>query len=82
MLKSFFINESGFVAPWTGLSWSWVAGIIVGAFSLLKPVITVYAQDDNCITEQCYWLGTITCCCDDGWDPVITCEYFAECECT
>lgn len=82
MLKSFFINESGFVAPRTGLSYSWIAGIIVGAFSLLKPVITVYAQGgDTCITEHC-WGDEITCCCDDDWEPVITCAYFAECECT
>ena len=84
MVKSFFLNESGFVAPWTALSWSWVVGIMSGAFSLLTPVITVYASYfETCITETCWYGESVECCCDEPWVPVIECGYYTyTCECT
>ena len=83
MLKSFFLNESGFVAPWTALSWSWVAGIIVGAFSLLTPVITAYAAFENCDTDICWWGQKVECCCDEDYNPTIECGWFRyTCECS
>lgn len=47
MFKSFFLNESGFVAPWTALSWSWVAGILAGAATLFGTVAPALAEDCN-----------------------------------
>ncbi len=59
MLKSFFLNESGFVAPWTALSWSWISGILVGAATLLGAVTPALA-DVKCSKTCCgsYWIVT------------------------
>ncbi len=46
MLKSFFLNESGFVAPWTALSWSWIVGVLAGAATLFG--IASPALAENC----------------------------------
>ena len=44
MLKSFFFNESGFVAPWTALSYSWVVGVLVGVATLFGTVSSALAN--------------------------------------
>lgn len=67
MVKSFFLNESGFVAPWTALSGSWIAGILVGATTLFGFVSPALAD---------------AVCSDDCWGIEITlvCEGFDDCE--
>ncbi len=64
MLKSFFLNESGFVAPWTALSGSWIAGILVGAATLFGAISPALA-DVKCSKACCgsYWI--LTC---QGYD--------------
>ena len=82
ILTSFFLSESGFASPRKALSGSWITGLMVGAFSLLAPVIAAYAHE-NCKTEwfcgRYYW---VTCCCDNG-DPEINCGWPGySCECS
>ena len=67
MVKSFFLNESGFVAPWTALSYSWIVGVLAGAATLFGTVSPALAD------ATCY---------DNCWDIDIEfiCEGFDECE--
>ena len=51
MVKSFFLNESGFVAPWTALSWSWIVGMLAGAsalFGTVSPALAERICSDDC----------------------------------
>ena len=82
-LTSFFFSESGFASPRKVLSGSWVAGIIVGTFSLLSPVISTYAHENNCVTDWlCGGHWSVTCCCNHG-DPEIDCGWFTySCSCS
>lgn len=83
MLKSFFLNESGFVAPWTALSYSWIVGVLAGAATLLGTVTPALAL--TCWADCCS--GTTTIHCPEGsticeihcidWGSV--CEIFANC---
>ncbi len=59
MVKSFFLNESGFVAPWTALSGSWIAGILVGATTLFGVVGPAFAG--GCVVKCNGWEVTIDC---------------------
>ncbi len=82
-LTSFFLSESGFASPHKALSGSWIAGIIVGAFSLLSPVISAYANTTNCTSSiPCGWQNMETCCCLEG-DPELHCSIFGNsCDCS
>lgn len=82
MLKSFFLNESGFVAPWTALSYSWVVGILAGAATLLGAVTPAMAER-KCSDTCNGWTWTLDC----GWDFIGDCEIECTdmgsyCECT
>ncbi len=80
ILTSFFLSESGFASPIRALSGSWIAGILVGAFSLLTPVVATYAHGDCASSSNCGG-GYADCCCDEG-DPKLTCfsnHYICEC---
>ena len=83
-LTSFFLSESGFASPPKALSGSWIAGIIVGTFSLLTPVIAAFASGTNCVTSTgwCGWSYNVQCCCTDG-DPVLECGWIGHsCSCS
>ena len=71
MLQSFFLNESGFVAPWTALSWSWIVGILAGTATLLGAVTPALA-DVTC-KDDCWGIKMTLVCA--GFD---SCTY----ECT
>ena len=81
MVKSFFLNESGFVAPWTALSWSWISGILVGAATLFGTVSPAIAHHIIC-SKFCCGVNVVLVCegCSiwcyqvDGW-----CYTFGEC---
>ena len=60
MVKSFFLDESGFVAPWTALSWSWVVGILAGATTLFGTVSPILANN-TCTTVCCGVEVEFTC---------------------
>ncbi len=69
MVKSFFINESGFVAPWTTLSYSWIVGILAGAATLFGAVSPALAE--RICSDDCRGVKfTLDC----GWDFIGDCE--------
>jgi hypothetical protein len=81
MVKSFLINESGFIAPWTALSWSWVAGILAGAATLFGTVSSALAEtcEETCrglvYTVDCVDRDCEIECIDNG----TYCECFGSC---
>ena len=84
-LTSFFLSESGFASPSKALSGSWIMGIMVGASSLLAPVIAAYAHDNgNCLTASpCGRHTKAECCCPAGTDPSIDCGWIGySCDCS
>ena len=73
MLKSFFLNENGFVAPWTGLSGSWIVGVLAGAATLFGTVSPALA-DATCYSS-CWGIPIkFICVGDDFTDCDATCD--------
>lgn len=83
MVKSFLFNESGFVAPWTALSGSWISGILIGTATLFGAVSSVLAEpvcDDYCwniqIVLDCEGYDSCELSCSESGN---ICECYGEC---
>ena len=72
MVKSFFLNESGFVAPWTAFSGSWIVGVLAGAATLLGTVTPALA-DITCWIDCCGSRHTLHCTGDEVTICAISC---------
>ncbi len=70
---SFWLSESGFIRPGVALSFSWVAGILIGVAALLGPS-NVCAQGCHESCRADCVLGNCKACCDPGENSYCWCD--------